>query len=179
MFSIFSVGSDIKDLTYDHAYSQMIGFTRDEIKKFYIDYLRLGVSYEKHIEESEVTDEDIENLLDRMAEQYDGYCFDRFFENRVFSTYSVNNFLQSIVNDERVVFGDYWYEAGGVPSILKNYLQSHEINLEKFQDSEISISYDAFMNPTTLPSMDENVLMCQTGYLTLKSEIRSPLKVTL
>ena len=106
--SIFSVGSDIIDLTYNHAYSQMIGFTRSEIKKFYIDYLRLGVSYEKHIEESEVTDDDIENLLDRMAEQYDGYCFDRFYENRVFSTYSVNNFLQSIVNDERVVFGDYW-----------------------------------------------------------------------
>ena len=177
--SIFSVGSDIKDLTYDHAYSQMIGFTRDEIKKFYIDYLKLGAGYEKGKAPETVTDAEIEDLLDRMAEQYDGYCFDKFYENRVFSTYSVNNFLQSIVNDERVVFGDYWYEAGGIPSILNNYLQSHEINLEKFLDSEISISYDAFMNPTTLPTMDENVLMCQTGYLTLKSQIMNPRRVRL
>ena len=32
--SIFSVGSDINDITNDSAYSQMIGFTRDEIKKY-------------------------------------------------------------------------------------------------------------------------------------------------
>ena len=32
--SIFSVGSDIRDITNASAYSQMIGFTRDEIKKY-------------------------------------------------------------------------------------------------------------------------------------------------
>ena len=32
--AIFSVGSDINDITNDSAYSQMIGFTRDEIKKY-------------------------------------------------------------------------------------------------------------------------------------------------
>ena len=32
--SIFSVGSNIKDITNYNAYSQMIGFTRDEIKKY-------------------------------------------------------------------------------------------------------------------------------------------------
>ncbi|MBO5566173.1 MAG: AAA family ATPase, partial [Succinivibrio sp.] len=34
--SIFSVGSDILDLTYDSSFSIMIGFTRAEIKKFFI-----------------------------------------------------------------------------------------------------------------------------------------------
>ncbi|MBO6258349.1 MAG: AAA family ATPase [Succinivibrio sp.] len=177
--SIFSVGSDIKDLSYRHAYSQMIGFTRDEIKHFYIDYLKLGVAYELHKEPGEVTDEEIENLLDRMAEQYDGYCFDELNMNKVFSTYSVNNFLQELSENRMLRFGDYWYEAGGVPSILKNYLESHKVNLEKFQNAEIDISYNSFMNPTTLPTMDENVLMCQTGYLTLKSAINFPKKVKL
>ena len=32
--SIFSVGSNFKDITNYNAYSQMIGFTRDEIKKY-------------------------------------------------------------------------------------------------------------------------------------------------
>ena len=169
--SIFSVGSDIKDLSYDHAFSQMIGFTREEIKRFYIDYLKLGISYEKHINTESVTDIDIEEFLDRMAEHYDSYCFDEFYENKVFSTYSVNSFLQSISQKQRVVFGDYWYEAGGIPSILKNYMESHEIDINKFQTSEININYDDFMNPTSLPDMNENVLMCQTGYLTLKSPI--------
>ena len=169
--SIFSVGSDIKDLSYDHAFSQMIGFTREEIKKFYIDYLKLGISYEKQIESDCVTDNDIEEFLDRMAEHYDSYCFDNYYEKKVFSTYSVNNFLQSIVKDARVTFGEYWYEAGGIPSILKNYMESHDIDFKKFQSSEIEVMYDDFLNPTSLPDMNENVLMCQTGYLTLKSDI--------
>ena len=169
--SIFSVGSDIKDLSYDHAYSQMIGFTRDEIKKFYIDYLKLGISYEKHIKTDSVTDADIEEFLDRMAEQYDSYCFDEFYENKVFSTYSVNKFLQAIFQKQRVVFGDYWYDVGGLPSILMNYMESHNLNIDKLLTSEIAIPYNDFINPTTLIDINESVLMCQTGYLTLKSEI--------
>ena len=177
--SIFSVGSDIKDLSYNHAYSQMIGFTREEIKKFYIDYLKLGISYEKHIESDCVTDNDIEEFLDRMAEHYDSYCFDEFYENKVYSTYSVNCFLLSIAQNQRVIFGDYWYEAGGIPSILKKYIESLKIEIDKFLSSEISISYDDFMNPTSLPDMNENVLMCQTGYLTLKSGIKPPRRIKL
>ncbi len=177
--SIFSVGSDIKDLSYDHAFSQMIGFTREEIKKFYIDYLKIGISYIKNIKTEAVTEADIEEFLDSMAEHYDSYCFDNYCERKVFSTYSVNNFLQAIVKDERVSFGDYWYEAGGIPSILKNYMESHEIDIEKFLSSDISINYDDFMNPTSLPDMNENVLMCQTGYLTLKSDIKPPRRVKI
>ena len=169
--SIFSVGSDIKDLSYEHSFSQMIGFTREEIKKFYIDYLKLGISYEKHIETGAVTDTEVEEFLDRMAEHYDSYCFDEFYENKVFSTYSVNNFLQSIFSKQRVIFGEYWYEAGGIPSILKNYMEAHDIDLKKFQFSKIEVAYDDFVNPTSLPDMNENVLMSQTGYLTLKSDI--------
>ncbi|SFK08163.1 AAA family ATPase [Succinivibrio dextrinosolvens] len=171
--SIFSVGSDIKDLSYHNAYSKMIGFTREEIKQFYIDYLKLGVSFEKHKDTDAVSDEEIENLLDRMAVNYDGYCFDEFFENKVFSTYSVNNFLQDIAERRKVVFGDYWYDVGGIPSILRNYMESHEIDLNKFQSSEIVINYDDFKNPTSLIDMNENVLMYQSGYLTLKSDINS------
>ena len=42
--ALFSNGSDIKDISNHTAYSQMIGFTRDEIRKYYIDYLRLRKS---------------------------------------------------------------------------------------------------------------------------------------
>ena len=175
--SIFSVGSDIKDLSYDHAYSQMIGFTRDEIKKFYLEYLKLGVCYEKHkaIENiTNITDAEIEEFLDRMADYYDGYCFDRKYRNKVFSTYSVNTFLQTLSSDEEVEFGNYWYEAGGLPSILRNYMQSHDLDIEKLLSSELTVPYDDFVNPGSLLNINEHVLMYQTGYLTLKSEIKTP-----
>ena len=169
--SIFSVGSDIKDLSYKNAYSKLIGFTRDEIKHFYLDYLKLGVVYEKNKSPESVTDSEIENLLDRMAEHYDSYCFDEFNKNKVFSTYSVNGFLQDIYENQTVRFGDYWYDVGGLPSILVNYMDSHNLDIEKLLTSEIAIPYNDFVNPTSLVDINENVLMCQTGYLTLKSEL--------
>ena len=169
--SIFSVGSDINDLSYEYVYSNMIGFTREEIKKFYMDYLKLGVSYENNKNSESVTDSEIENLLDRMAEHYDSYCFDKKYRNKVFSTYSVNNFLLNIASDKEVYFGDYWYDVGGLPSILMNYMESHNLNIENLLKSEIEIPYNDFVNPTSLIDINENVLMCQTGYLTLKSEL--------
>lgn len=169
--SIFSVGSDIKDLSYNNAYSKLIGFTRDEIKHFYLDYLKLGVAYENDKDPEIVTDSEVESLIDRMAVNYDSYCFDEFYKNKVFSTYSVNNFLQDIYEKKTVRFGDYWYDVGGLPSILMKYMESHNLNIDNLLTSEIAIPYNDFVNPTSLIDINENVLMCQTGYLTLKSEI--------
>ena len=169
--SIFSVGSDIKDLSYNNAYSKLIGFTRDEIKHFYLDYLKLGVAYENDKAPERVTDSEVESLIDRMAVNYDSYCFDEFYKNKVFSTYSVNNFLQDIYEKKTVRFGDYWYDVGGLPSILMKYMESHNLNIDNLLNSEIAIPYNDFVNPTSLIDINENVLMCQTGYLTLKSEI--------
>ena len=173
--AIFSVGSDINDITNDSAYSQMIGFTRDEIKKYYIDYLKLAASCENKCRVEEVTDTQIESMLDMMAQNYDGYCFDEFYKKKVFSTWSVNKFFQSVVSNKFVYFGEYWYDNGGLPSILVNYLKTHELNSFDYLNKEnpITIPVNDFMNPTSLTTINQNVLMCQTGYLTLRSALTS------
>ena len=170
---IFSIGSDIRDITNASAYSQMIGFTRDEIKKYYIDYLKLAASYENNCSVDNVTDEQIESMLDMMAQNYDGYCFDEFYKKKVFSTWSVNSFFQSIIENKFVDFGEYWYDNGGLPSILVNYLKTHELNIFDYldKDKSLKVTDDDFKNPTALTSMNQNVLMCQTGYLTLRSSL--------
>ena len=172
---IFSIGSDIRDITNASAYSQMIGFTRDEIKRYYIDYLTLAASYENKCRVEEVTDTQIESMLDMMAQNYDGYCFDEFYKKKVFSTWSVNKFFQSVVSNKFVYFGEYWYDNGGLPSILVNYLKTHELNAFEYLNKEnpITIPVNDFMNPTSLTTINQNVLMCQTGYLTLSSALTS------
>ena len=171
----FSVGSDINDITNDSAYSQMIGFTRDEIKKYYIDYLKLAASYENKCRVEEVTDTQIESMLDMMAQNYDGYCFDEDYEKKVFSTWSVNKFFQSAVSNKFVYFGEYWYDNGGLPSILVNYLKTHELSVFDYLNNEkaVTIPVNDFLNPTSLTTINQNVLMCQTGYLTLRSALTS------
>ncbi|HJI58789.1 MAG TPA: ATP-binding protein [Succinivibrionaceae bacterium] len=172
---IFSIGSDIRDITNASAYSQMIGFTRDEIKKYYIDYLKLAASCENKCRVEEVTDAQIESMLDMMAQNYDGYCFDEFYKKKVFSTWSVNSFFQSIIENKFVDFGEYWYDNGGLPSILVNYLKTHELNSFDYLNKEnpITIPVNDFLNPTSLTTINQNVLMCQTGYLTLRSALKS------
>ena len=178
---IFSIGSDINDITNDSVYSQMIGFTRDEIKRYYIDYLKLAASYENKCRVEEVTDTQIESMLDMMAQNYDGYCFDEFYKKKVFSTWSVNKFFQSVVSNKFVYFGEYWYDNGGLPSILVNYLKTHELNIFEYLDKDkfLKVSSDDFKNPTALTTINQNVLMCQTGYLTLRSDLNKTSTVAL
>ncbi len=179
--SIFSVGSDISDITNASVYSQMIGFTRDEIKKFYIDYLKLAASYENNISVEDVTDDEVEAILNKLAENYDGYCFDEDYEKKVFSTWSVNSFFQTMYDKKKVQYGEYWYDNGGLPSILVNYLKTHELNIFEYLDKEkiLKVTNDDFKNPTSLTSINQNVLMCQTGYLTLKSDLYKTSTVAL
>ena len=169
--ALFSNGSDIKDISNHTAYSQMIGFTRDEIRKYYIDYLKLAASCEKGISEDAVTDREIEEILDTLAYHYDGYCFDEMGEKKVFSTWSVNNFFNELSANRKCTYGDYWYDNGGLPTILKNYIESNNPDAVSYLDRKkvVKVRQDDFLNPTSLPEMNQHVLMCQTGYLTLRS----------
>ena len=170
----FSVGSDIRDITNSSAYSQMIGFTRDEIKKFYIDYLKSAASYENNCNVDDVTDTQIESLLDRLAQNYDGYCFDEDYEKKVFCTWSVNTFLQSVVDKKKVQFGEYWYDNGGVPKILSDFVKNNEQELFDciLKGKFISVPTSDLKFPPSLISINPKVLMCQTGYLTLCSNLK-------
>ena len=169
--ALFSNGSDIIDISNHTEYSQMIGFTRDEIREYYIDYLKLAASCEKGISEDEVTDREIEEILDTLAYHYDGYCFDEMGEKKVFSTWSVNNFFNELSANRKCTYGDYWYDNGGLPTILKNYIESNNPDAVSYLDRKkvVKVRQDDFLNPTSLPEMNQHVLMCQTGYLTLRS----------
>ena len=171
--SIFSVGSDILDITYQSSVSTITGFTREEIAKYYIDYLNLGVSLEQNKSIEEVTNQEREELIDRLAKEYNGYCFDKSNKKTVFSTFSVNLFFKDLYTEHEVSFGDYWYLNGGVPSILANYLENHKIDISEYQKKDISVPYEDFVNPTSLLSMNQRTLMAQTGYLTLNEAFDS------
>ena len=175
--SIFSVGYDISDMSYNSAVSAITGFTREEIRKYYADYIDRVLYFWKGIPEEKVTEENRNELLDRLAEEYNGYCFDDMNKNKVFSTWSVNKFFSEAMLRKEVIFGDYWYENGGIPTILANYLKTHQFDICDYSD-DISVNYYDFTNPVTLLDIDQRVLMCQTGYLTLNSVLQ-PYQVKL
>ena len=172
--TIFSVGSDIKDVSNLQYLSTLVGFTRDEIIKYYGGYLTLAAAYTNNCQTDEVTEEQKEEILEKLAEEYNGYCFDEDNENAVFSTWSVNSFFQDLTLRKKVKYGDYWYDNGGIPSILANYLKSHKLDFSVLMNDGVSININDFVNPSSLLTIDQNVLMYQTGYLTLRSKIEAP-----
>ena len=175
---ILSVGSDINDLSYDTTISTITGFTRAEIKKYYKDYINLAVSLEKNIPRKQVTNKDRDLFLDKLAEEYDGYCFDEEYINKVYSTWSVNTFFTKLANSKLVRYGDYWFDNGGLPSVLANYLKTHTIKLEDYA-YDIEVIIPDFKDPVSLLDMKQEVLMCQLGYLTIHDQISGSGSVTL
>lgn len=179
--SIFSVGSDIKDMTYSHLIANLTGFTKEEIKHYYHDYLILAASYLNKVNQNDVTDEMIDEALERLAYEYYGYCFDEFYQDKVFSTWSVNCFFKALIENKSALFGDYWYNNGGVPTILGNYLSIHSlVNIEKYiENADFDANYFEFKNPISLITIDQDVLLCQLGLLTLASAYQSDVKLKL
>ena len=157
--ALFSNGSDIIDISNHTAYSQMIGFTRDEIKEYYIDYLKMAACCENGVSENEVTDSQIEEILDKLDYHYNGYCFDKYGEKKVFSTWSVNCFFKRLAAIKKCSYDDYWYDNGGVPTILKEYLSTHNLDIEGLvnKDLLVNVSADEFLNPTSLIDMNRHV----------------------
>ena len=176
--SIFSAGSDINDLSYHTCFSTIIGFTREEIRKYYIDYINLTVSLIHKIPEEQVTEDQRNKFLDQLSAEYAGYCFDDEYINKVYSTWSVNNFFDKVATTKEVYYEDFWYDNGGTPSILKNYLKTLTIKFDNYIE-DIDLDADDFLYPRSLLEMKQETLMCQTGYLTLHSSIKSGSYVTL
>ena len=176
--SIFSAGSDINDLSYYKPVSTIAGFTREEIRKYYTDYIDLAVSLEKGKPQEQVTESERDELLDRLSEEYDGYCFDSFYENKVFSTWSVIKFFKETAETRMMVFRNYWYDNGGMPTVLAKYLETHSIRLEDYA-GDIDVGFSDFWDPSSLLDMRQEVLMCQIGYITVKSPVPDGNQVTI
>ena len=170
--SIFSAGTNILDISYHPQIATLVGYTRDEIQLYFKDYIDIAIEKLNHCTISSLSQEQYlsykERLLNKLATYYDNICFDSFGRKSVFSTWSVNNFFKEASEFPEVLFGDYWYDNGGRPSILVKYLNSHLVDFEAFSQKNIRIPTDVFKNPSTLQTMDQNVLMTQCGYLSLK-----------
>ena len=177
--AIFSVGSDVLDMSNEHSIATIVGFTSDEIRKFYKDYLILAASYTNNCKTDEVTDDQREAVLEKLAEEYDGYCFDKLYKDKVFCTWSVNRFFHNLILSKKIKYEDYWYDNGGIPSILANYLKNQEIAIKHIKSETIEVKKDLFQNVISLLDIEPSVLMYQTGYLTLRSSLNSGNNVKL
>ena len=167
-------GTDVHDESYDSSAAGIAGFTREELVKYFRWSIDRAVSAGKGIPEAVVTDEQREKLLDSLAEECGGYCFDETGSVKVYSPLSVSRFFRSISENSGAGSGCIPHEWAGQDTVLADCLKSHGVMLSDIlTGGERSVCGEPdFRFPEPLLSMDPKVLLCQYGYLTLDSDLR-------
>ncbi len=152
--SIFSELNNLRDITISEQYSQIVGYTEEEIIKNYSIFLK---RIEKKFKISS------EKLLKTMKLWYNGYSWDG--ENFVYNPFSILNLFA----DES--FSNYWFKSG-TPTFLTKMIKEQNIDIEKY-DADLTV-YDYAFDSYEIENIDLNILLFQTGYLTIKEKIINP-----
>lgn len=147
--SIFSDLNHLTDLTLHPQFSTIVGYTQAEIAHYFEDRLE-RISQNQQISK--------EALLDDLQTHYNGYSWDG--KNFVYNPFSVLSFF----SNEKI--RNYWFSTG-TPTFLVKMLQKDFIyDLKKSNVTGFSLDNMSLQKPSL------NTLLFQTGYLTIKKEIR-------
>lgn len=153
---IFSAFNNLEDISLTTAYGTLLGFTEREIKSNFSDYLSRAARLLN-------LDEDV--LLDRLRQNYSGFCFDRKASTRVYCPRSLLNFLKSPAEG----FLDYWSSPGGEPAVLMKYLAEHCRGNPAAFAQNATVPAAALQAPSGQSAIDITVLLTQAGCLTIQS----------
>ena len=147
--SIFSDLNNLEDITIAKDYSQLLGYTENEIKKYYKNYLNV-LNNEFGFSENET--------MEKIKKWYDGYSWDgKYF---VYNPFSILNLLKSRS------FENFWFETG-TPTFLIKKIKENKSDFSKINGDGRKIS-DAAFNKYDIENINATALMFQTGYLTIK-----------
>ena len=146
--SIFSELNNLRDITMNPDYADMLGYTREELE----------TCFARHIARfSRKTDMSGTEVRKNLGHRYDGYRFSR--KNiKVFNPFSV---LSSLMETD---FGNYWFETG-TPTFLVNLLGERGWHLPEIEKTEVT---ESVFSTYDIDDLRPEALLFQTGYLTIK-----------
>ncbi len=156
--SIFSALNNLNDISLNPTYGSLLGYTHEEVERYFSGYLDKA---------SAILCMDRRLLLKELTRHYDGFCFERTARQKVFSPWSLLNFLA----DPESGMIDYWFESGDRPTVLVEYMKSHILKNPEEYAKEKSIPLATFSFSSDVRSLSDIGLLTQTGYLTLKKVV--------
>ena len=178
--SIFSAFNNLKDLTLDLRYGALLGYTSEELEKYFSEYIdNAVVTLNKKFPTERYTHE---KVVEELKRNYDGYSFDEDCMHHVYNPWSILNFLKSPHRG----FIPYWVVSGvSTPTFLVNYLKQ---GLEKYNADELQslLQIDSTVNkvssklyPTidNIAKIDLFAILYQAGYFCIKGENRKILQI--
>ena len=152
---IFSELNNFSDISLNPDYGTLLGYSENDIRHCFADYLDRAA---KKLQLS------ADEVVDRMRDNYDGYCFDQHVSTHVYAPWSVLKFLDA----PNLGFSNYWMKSGGTLTLLEKYLHSHALKSPTEYDEEQVVSSDELDASSDLDEISDLVLLTQAGYLTIK-----------
>ncbi|MCD8339096.1 MAG: ATP-binding protein [Burkholderiales bacterium] len=152
---IFSELNSFDDISLVQEFGDIAGYTLEEIKVYFGPYIKQS-AITLNITEHE--------LIHELVDNYNGFCFEETASKKVFAPWSVLNFF----NRPTRGFRNYWFESGGQPSVLLEYVQEHAlIDPAKYAEEKTIVATE-LSTAVSSNKLDEKALLVQTGYLTIK-----------
>jgi len=146
--SLFSGANNPTDLTQDNDFAVMLGYTEQELRDNFAEYID---------ETAQALKMDSEALITKMKWWYDGFRFTSDSAH-VFNPVSVGKFFRYNA------FKNYWF-ATGTPTFLVKLLKNNPFQLSEFTEEYVDpMDFDSF----EVNTIDPIGLAVQTGYLTIK-----------
>jgi hypothetical protein len=144
---VFSALNNLNDISLNEKYSQMLGYTQEELESYFEEYI------EETAEKLEITKS---KLLQEMKRYYNGFSFDG--ERYVYNPFSVLRFF------DEGKFKNYWFESGS-PSFIYEYVKGRKIEYEDL----VKYTVDSLDFTTReIEDANANIFFAQAGYLTFK-----------
>ena len=178
--SIFSAFNHLTDLTLDSDYGALLGYTSEELEKYFSEYINNAVDVLNKKYHTERYTHDV--VVSELKRNYDGYSFDEEALNHVYNPWSIVNFFDAPVRE----FIPYWVASGGAtPTFLVNYLKQ---GLKKYNSNELQslLGIDSTVNKDTdslypsienISNIDLFAILYQAGYFCIKSAFDGYFKV--
>ena len=158
--SIFSAFNNLEDISLYPKYGTLLGYTEEEIKHFFQDYLSRAAK-QLSLTESQ--------MMEQLRNHYDGFSFDQNASSHVYCPWSVLKFF----NYPELGFENYWYASGGQPSVLKKYLMSHSLEKPTNFDQVKQVRLSELNAAQQYNDLSIDVLLTQSGYLTIKTVLKN------
>ncbi|WP_041082022.1 ATP-binding protein [Thermotoga profunda] len=147
---VFSALNNLTDITFSEFYSQMLGYTQQEIEHYFSEHIT-KVSREMKMTEKE--------YLGTLKSYYDGFSFDGL--HHVYNPYAV---LLALYNKK---FASYWNESGA-PQFIFEYFKTHKVTRD---DLVGKIVPESDFTDKEIEDTSPVIFLTQAGYLTLTKRV--------
>ena len=156
--SIFSAFNNLKDLSLRDEFNSLLGFTKDELVKYFDPYIRKAAYILKM---------SVDSVYRKLEHYYDGFQFSLNASETIYNPWSILSFLDS----PQLGFYNYWFESGGTPSIILQYLKiSDRFDFLDYKNRNLSIEMHKISRKYEISDIPRNILLYQAGYFTLRNE---------